>query len=79
VSLQRNRTALLAVLLLAVLAVPLFAEFFEPGRRIWNLFLGFSLAALIVAAVFLGRFFARHAGEIGEARFDTTNKGDARG
>ena len=78
-SLGRNRTALTAVLLLAALSVPLFAEFFEPGRLAWNLFLGASLAALIVAAVFLGRFFAAHGGEIGEARFDTTNKGDARG
>jgi uncharacterized protein (DUF58 family) len=79
VSLRRNRTAMMAVLLLAALAVPLFAEFFEPGQIAWNVFLGVSLATLVVAAVFLGRFFACHAGEIGEARFDTTNRGDARG
>jgi hypothetical protein len=68
-----------AVLLLAAITVPLFAEFYEPRQVVWDVFLGLSLAALVVAAALLARFVSRHAGEIGEARFDTTNKGDARG
>ena len=58
---------------------PLYAEFFEPGFGLWNAFLIAFLVGVVIAAAFLARFFAAHAGEIGEARFDTTNKGDPRG
>jgi Na+/H+ antiporter NhaD/arsenite permease-like protein len=68
-----------AIALLVVIAVPLFAEFFEPRALGWDLFLGLFLLALVVAALQLRRFFASHAGELGEARFDTRNEGDARG
>jgi hypothetical protein len=64
---------------LIIVAFPLFREFFEPGATAWNVFLALFLAGLVVAAVSLQRFFAAHAGEIGEARFDTRNKSDANG
>jgi ABC-type glycerol-3-phosphate transport system permease component len=65
--------------ILAALAIPLYAEFAEPGLTPWNLFLILFLGGVAVAAFFLQRFFLRHAGEVGEARFDTRNKGDANG
>jgi hypothetical protein len=68
-----------AIALLAAIAVPLFAEFFEPRALVWDLFLGLFLVALVAAALQLRRFFASHAGELGEARFDTRNEGDMRG
>jgi hypothetical protein len=76
---RRNLAAGAAVALLAALAVPLFAEFFEPHALGWDLFLGLFLVALVAAALCLQRFFAAHTGELGEARFDTSNEGDARG
>jgi membrane protein implicated in regulation of membrane protease activity len=80
VSVGRNQLAAgTAIAVLAAIAVPLFAEFFEPRALGWDLVLGLFLIALVVAAVGLRRFFAAHAGELGEARFDTRNEGDARG
>jgi Na+/melibiose symporter-like transporter len=79
VSGRRNVAAVGAVALLMAISLPLFAEFFEPRQLGWDIFLGLFLVGLIVAAVGLLRFFRTHAGEIGEARFDTTNKGDVHG
>jgi membrane protein implicated in regulation of membrane protease activity len=80
VSLERRHLAAgTAIAVLAMIAVPLFAEFFEPRALGWDLFLGLFLVALVAAALQLRRFFASHAGELGEARFDTSNEGDARG
>jgi Na+/H+ antiporter NhaD/arsenite permease-like protein len=79
---RKARTGLAAataIALLLAIALPLFAEFFEPRALVWDLFLGLFLVALVVAALQLRRFFASHAGELGEARFDTRNEGDARG
>jgi hypothetical protein len=76
---RRNLAAGTAIAVLAAIAVPLFAEFFEPRALGWDLFLGLFLVALMVAALQLRRFFAAHAGELGEARFDTRNEGDLRG
>jgi hypothetical protein len=67
-----------AVVLLIIVA-PLYQEFHEAGMTGWNIFLVLALASVVVAAFFLQRFFFQHAGEIGEARFDTRNKGDADG
>lgn len=60
--------------ILVIIAFPLFREFSAPGNTLWNVFLGLLLLGLIVAALLLQRFFATHADEIGEARFDTRNK-----
>jgi hypothetical protein len=76
---RRHLAAGTAIAVLAMIAVPLFAEFFEPRALGWDLFLGLFLVALVAAALQLRRFFAAHAGELGEARFDTRNEGDARG
>ena len=59
-----------------IIAFPLWREFREPGQSLWNTLLVLILAGLLVAAYFLQRFFREHIGEIGEARFDTSNKGD---
>ena len=60
-----------------IIAFPLWREFSEPGQPVWNTVLALMLAALLVAAYFLQRFFREHIGEIGEARFDTSNKADS--
>jgi cobalamin biosynthesis protein CobD/CbiB len=77
----RSRTQMVGggAIVLILIAFPLFREFVEPGHAAWNLFLALFLAGLVVAAILLQRFFAAHAGEIGEARFDTRNKSDLDG
>ena len=67
-----------AVILL-VIVIPLFQEFSAPRQTAWNAFLVLMLLGVAVAAFFLERFFRSHAGEIGEARFDTRNKDEAGG
>ena len=67
-----------AIILLAIPAL-LILEFFEPGRTGWDVFLILFLAAVVIAGILLQRFFLNHAGEIGEARFDTRNKSDMNG
>jgi len=62
--------------ILVVVAVALWGEFSEAGNTIWNVTLGAILSALAVAAFFGQRYFRAHAGEIGEARFDTRNEGE---
>ena len=64
---------------LVVVAVLLWQEFFESGQTLWNAFLLLCLVAAIVASVLLQRFFRAHAGEVGEARFDTGSGGKHRG
>jgi hypothetical protein len=64
---------------LIVLGIPLYAEFHVSGNTAWNIFLILFLAGIAVAGFLLQRFFLDHAGEIGEARFDTRNKSDADG
>jgi ABC-type glycerol-3-phosphate transport system permease component len=67
-----------AVVLLGI-TVPLYAEFREPGLTIWNILLVLILAGVAIAAFFLQLFFLGHAGELGEARFDTRNKDGGNG
>ena len=67
----------MAVLL--VIAFPLWAEFHEPGQMGWNIFLAATLILVTGLAVYAHRYFQLHADEIGEARFDTTNKSDLNG
>ena len=62
--------------ILIVVAVALWAEFSESGKTVWNVALAAMLLALAVAAVLGQRYCRAHAGEIGEARFDTRNEGD---
>jgi membrane protein implicated in regulation of membrane protease activity len=62
--------------ILVVVAVALWAEFSEPGNTAWNIALAAMLLALVAAALLGQRYFRAHAGEIGEARFDTRNEGD---
>jgi RsiW-degrading membrane proteinase PrsW (M82 family) len=64
---------------LIVLGIPLYAEFNVPGNAAWNVFLIMFLAGIAVGGFLLQRFFFQHAGEIGEARFDTRNKSDLNG
>ena len=56
-----------------IIAFPLWREFRERDQTGWNVFLALLLVGIVVAAVFLNRYFSAHAGEIGEARFDTRN------
>jgi hypothetical protein len=67
------------VALLLGISIPLCAEFFEPRDYLWDAFLALFLVGVALATLRLGRFFASHAGELGEARFDTRNEGDVRG
>jgi hypothetical protein len=67
-----------AVVLLVV-ALPLWRENYEPGQPVWNAFLALMLVAIVIAAVLLQRFFMTHMDEIGEARFDNSNREDNRG
>jgi hypothetical protein len=62
-----------AAVLLVVL-LPLWGEFREPGNLIWNMILGALLIVIATVVFFLQRHLQKHIGEVGEARFDTTNK-----
>jgi hypothetical protein len=64
---------------LLLISLPLYREFFEPGRTVWNIVLFVCLAAVVVAAFLLQLYFLGHSHEIGEARFDTRNKDGAHG
>jgi hypothetical protein len=61
-------------IVLLVIALPLWNEFRIKGQPIWNAFLAAFLIGLGVSAILLQRFFRVHAGELGEARFDTRNQ-----
>lgn len=61
-------------IVVAAIAVMLGFEFFVPGNMGWDVFLGLFLTGFTVAAVLLARFFLTHSGEIGEARFNTTEQ-----
>ena len=67
-----------AVVLLAI-TIPLYREFHEPGHSAWNILLALILVAVAIGALLLQIFFVGHAGELGEARFDTRNKDEADG
>ncbi|MEA3039406.1 MAG: hypothetical protein QOE79_1919 [Sphingomonadales bacterium] len=67
------------IALLLGITIPLYAEFYEPRDYLWDAFLALFLVGVAIATLRLARFFASHAGELGEARFDTSNEGDARG
>jgi hypothetical protein len=62
------------LVVLIVVALGLWSEFHETGQTAWNVFLALLVVGLIVAAIFGQRYFREHAGEIGEARFDTRNR-----
>lgn len=51
------------------LAIPLWREFHEPSRPLWNAFLALFLIALVVCAFFGVRYFQRDNVEVGESRF----------
>ena len=61
-----------AVLLVVIL--PLWRELHEPGQMVWNVVLAVILAGLAVATFFIHQYLHDHISEVGEARFDTTNK-----
>jgi hypothetical protein len=61
---------------LLIVAVPLWNEFREPDNLAWNIFLAAFLLGLAIAAILLHRYFRQHPLEVGEARFDTSNKSD---
>ena len=54
-------------------------EFFEPGKEGWNALLFFMVAGFSVGAIILNWYFTNHYEEIGEARFDTRNKSEIDG
>ncbi len=64
---------------LIIIAALMLREFFTSGQIAWNIFLAIFLIGLAIAGFWLNRYFAEHADEIGEARFDTRNKGDLDG
>ena len=49
-------------------------ELFVPGNWGWNVALALMLAGFGAAAFFIHRYLSAHASEVGEARFDTTNR-----
>ena len=76
---RRRRVMGGGAIALLLVAFPLWNEFSAHGTIGWNIFLAVFLVGLVVAAFCLQRYFVKHAGEIGEARFDTRNKSDANG
>ena len=70
---QRRKLGAGAAILLVVL-LPLWGELREPGHVVWNTFLVLILLSLLVGTFFLQRYLVNHLDEVGEARFDTTNK-----
>ena len=72
---SRARTIGAGPILLAALAIPLWAEFRVPGSAVWNGFLAAFLIGLGIAAIVAQRYFRAHADEIGEARFETPRDG----
>jgi hypothetical protein len=71
---QKRRGAGGGAIIMLIIAIPLWNEFRVRGDVVWNIFLAVFLLSLCIAAIVLQRFFWRHASEVGEARFDTTNK-----
>ena len=61
-------------LVLLIIAEPLWDEFHVAGNVAWNAFLAVFLIGLGIGAILLQRYFRQHASEVGEARFDTSNK-----
>ena len=59
-----------------VIAYPMWRDFREPEQTGWNVLLALILVGILVAAFLLQRYFKQHIGEIGEARFDTSNERD---
>jgi hypothetical protein len=74
--LRRRRIRGGGAIVFLLIAFPLVREMWEPRHPGWNAFLVVCAIGMIVAASLLERFFVKHAGEIGEARFDTRNKSD---
>ena len=66
-------------MILVIIAAPLWGEFRVRGNDGWNVLLALFLIGLVVAALLLQRHFWRHGSEIGEARFDTTNRAEGSG
>ena len=63
------------VSVLVVTAAAGFSEFLNPYATVAYKVAGVALIIiLLTGAVLLSRFVARHGDEIGEARFDTSNK-----
>ena len=62
------------VLIFAALSFPLWLEFHEPGKLVWNVILAAMLIGIVVAAFLIQRYLMLHIDEVGEARFDTTNR-----
>ena len=54
-------------------------EFFASGSMAYKIADVGLLVILLAAAWLLARFISAHGDEIGEARFDTTNKSDQNG
>ena len=74
---QPNRWAIGGgAIVLLTIAVPLWNTMREPGHIGWNLFLGAVLLGMSALAVSAQIYFSRHPLDVGEARFDTSNKSD---
>jgi hypothetical protein len=68
------------VSVLVVTGLAGFAEFTRPGAGIAYQIAGVALLAILLSGAFLlSRFVAKHGDEIGEARFDTSDKGRSDG
>lgn len=74
---QRGAAVGGGVMVLLVTALAGFWEFNQPGATVAYRVAGLVLLALLlVGALLLARFVRKHGDEIGEARFDTSNKED---
>lgn len=57
-----------------LIAAPLWRELEVPGNTGWNVILALMLIGMVVAGFALQRFFVANLDNIGEARFDTSNR-----
>ena len=67
------------LVVLILIAIPLWLELYEPGLALWNIILAVMIIGLIIGAITGQRYFLQRVGEIGEARFDTRNRSDLDG
>ena len=73
---DKGYVALLVFLVGFLVAWPLWREFSEPQRPLWNVILAALLIALVITA-FLGvRYLQKNRIEVGEARFASKDQTD---
>lgn len=59
-----------------LIAIPLFREFGSEGPTGLKVLMALILVGLVIGAFVLSRFLANNWDQVGEARFDTSNKDD---